>query len=88
MQETGDKNFKIQDGNRHEIVSADRLKPANLDDNLPIQVDQTPTRVRSKQKHQQPKDNQTEQIFSSEYSYGRKRKQTVFYNLLYIYKRK
>ena len=79
MLETVDETFKIQVGNQNVIVSADPLKPAHLDDNLPIHVAQPPTRGRPKLKHQQPEDKQNKHVFSSESSYGRKRKQTIFY---------
>ena len=76
--EPGDKTFKIQVGNRHEIVSADRLKPAHLDGNLPIQVAQPPTRGRPKLQRQQPENREDEQI-PLQSRYGRKRKPTVFF---------
>jgi transposase InsO family protein len=44
--EAGNKTFKLKIGNREETVSIDRLKPAHLDIDSPVQVAQPPRRGR------------------------------------------
>ncbi len=44
--EAGDKNFKIQVGNREELISIDRLKPVHLDLDQPVIVAQPKKRGR------------------------------------------
>lgn len=44
--EAGDKSFKVQRGNKMEVVSIDRLKPVQLDPDAPVYVAQPPKRGR------------------------------------------
>ena len=48
----GEKAFTVDIGGRAELISIDRLKPARLDPDLPVQVAQTPARGRPRK--QQP----------------------------------
>ena len=52
VEERGDKTFKVESGNKMEIVSVDRLKPAHLDLDNPVVTAQPPFRGRPQKKEE------------------------------------